>query len=149
MHLYACPEVEEPQTVKEMVYALMPDVLKEATEAQGLSVELKGHELSTELVSQLKKHSVFMFAMYRKLDQMVRDQLEDLNDYRPILARLDPAMTWYKLRSKTAKAMAVAVKKEMGVGKPAAKRGAGAGKGRGKGKAKAKGAAKVPVPTPA
>lgn len=102
----------------------MPDVLKEATEAQGLSVELKGHELSTELVSQLKKHSIFMFAMYRKFDQMIRDGVQDLEMFRPFLVRLDPAMAWYKARSKTAKAMAKAVKAEVGLGKKASKRGA-------------------------
>ena len=121
-----------------MVSQLMPDVLKEATQAQGLAVELKGHELSTELVNQLKKHSVFMFAMYRKLDEMLRDREEYFDKHRPFLARLDPAMAWYKLRSKTAQAMAKAVKTERGGGRPAAKRGAGKGKGKGKGKAAGK-----------
>jgi len=42
-------ELEVPKTIPELVMELMPTVLKESTEAKGLALQLKGHDISTEM----------------------------------------------------------------------------------------------------
>jgi hypothetical protein len=44
-------------------------------------------------------------AVARTLKQNQQNNVQDLETYRPVLAKLDPAMTWYKARSLLAKKM--------------------------------------------
>ena len=106
------PKKVEPQSDNALVTAMLPDILKEAGEAKGHSVDLRAYRLSTELVDQMESHSRFMYAIYRQLQSMTQTGADDLSTFQPYLEKLDKAQTWYKGRSKAVKAMARALPAE-------------------------------------
>ena len=97
------------ESALQMATALLPEILKEAGEAKGLSIQIAGHALSSELVSQLKKHSDYLFAMYRKIQTHANAGCDNMQVYQPLLSTLDPATDWYTKRRAAAKAMAKAM----------------------------------------
>ena len=97
------------ESALQMATLLLPEILKEAGEAKGLSIQIAGHALSSELVSQLKKHSDYLFAMYRKIQTHVNAGCDNMQVYQPLLSTLDPATEWYTKRRAAAKAMAKAM----------------------------------------
>jgi hypothetical protein len=84
---------------------LLTVVRKEAGEAKSFAVQLDGKELSDELMVQMNKHSRLLYAMAKKLDEMVSSGVEDMESYKPYLNRLDALQTWYQPRAKSAKGL--------------------------------------------
>ena len=91
-------ETMEAMTTLEQVDALCAEIRKEAGKAKDYSVEMSGKELSKDLVDQMAKHSKFMYAVARKLQEMVSNNTQDLDAYTPYLNRVDAAMQWFSRR---------------------------------------------------
>jgi hypothetical protein len=111
--------------VPTMIRALLVDIRKEAGEAKSFAVQLDGKELSNDLMAQMNKHSKFMYAMAKKLDEMASLGVAEMDAFKPYLQRLDLAQQWYVARSKSAKGLLrpfmPATSKAAGKGKAKAK----------------------------
>ena len=51
------------------------------------------------------QHSRFCYAMAKKLQDMTDKGVDDLNEYQPLLARLEVANQWYAFRKPAAQGL--------------------------------------------
>ena len=50
-------------------------------------MELKHHELSTELVAQMGTHSKFMYMCYKKMKELLQTGTDDWESFKPLAVR--------------------------------------------------------------
>ena len=109
----------------------MDKMLKQAGDARKASVALEAHQLSQELVNQLKDHAQRLEVAYYKMTQgLVMKDVNVEDKYSKLLGKVDERFARYTPREKVAKSMANQMKKSSG--------GAGAAKAKAKAKATGK-----------
>lgn len=82
--------------------------LKEAEDARTTCVSIEGLECSAGLRDALVQHADAMTELYRTLNKMVADQVNDDASYEPIFQRAASFSSWYKARKKVANSMKAA-----------------------------------------
>jgi len=82
--------------------------LKEAEDARTTCVSIEGLECSAGLRDALVQHADAMTELYRTLNKMVADQVNDDASYEPIFQSAASFSSWYKARKKVANSMKAA-----------------------------------------
>lgn len=79
--------------------------LKEAEEARSLCVAIETLECSGELVTALTQHSSSMTDLYRQLNKLTTDNVDDIDVYQPLFDKAVQFSAWYAKRKKVANSM--------------------------------------------
>ena len=79
--------------------------LKEAEGARTTCVSIENLECSGQLRGALLQHADAMTEVYRNLNKMVADGVNDENQYAPLFEKAQGFSAWYKARKKVANSM--------------------------------------------
>eukprot|EP00435_Cladocopium_sp_Y103_P025376 s3284_g6.t1 len=80
-------------------------MLKEAEEARSLCVAIETLECSGELVSALTQHSSLMTDLYRQLNKLTTENVDDITVYQPLFDKAMQYSAWYAKRKNVANSM--------------------------------------------
>lgn len=82
--------------------------LKEAEDARTTCVSIEGLECAGQLISALNHHAEAMTGLYRSLNKLIGEQVNDEPSYAELFAKATSWSGWYKSRKKVANAMKAA-----------------------------------------
>ena len=91
-----------------LVHLLPHPRLKEAEDARTTCVSIENLECSGQLRDALLSHAQVMTELYRSLNKMISDQVNDEQQFAPILEKAVSYSAWYKSRKKVANSMKAA-----------------------------------------
>ncbi len=73
-----------------------------------MCVSIEGLECAGEMVKALKDHSEHMTNIYRNLNQMTLNAVNDADRYAPLFDQATAGFSWYAARKKVANSMKAA-----------------------------------------
>lgn len=95
-------------TIEDFHICWVPPRLKEAEDARSTCVAIENLECSGQLRDALVQHATAMTELYRKLNKLVTDQVNDETVYSPLFDQASSFSAWYKARKKVANSMKAA-----------------------------------------
>ena len=79
--------------------------LKEAEDARSVCISIESLECSKDLIVALLAHADAMTEIYRNLNRLISEQVNDEASYAELFQRASNYSTWYKARKKVANSM--------------------------------------------